>query len=113
MSAGPPPETPVPKKYSSIYAPTDLAVIHSYSREIMSGCGRMIQGSDSHIRYSTPGTMAAGKDGCELAKQLVGCAYDVVYPEVVAIYLTGSIQYLPEIFPLSLKMGMMFIKKKN
>ena len=78
------------KKYGGIYVPTNLAVIHSYNREMMSGCGRMILGSDSHTRYGALGTMAVGEGGGELAKQLVGRTYDVGYPEVVAIYLTGE-----------------------
>ena len=48
-----------------------MAVIHSYNREMMSGCGRMILGSDSHTRYGALGTMAVGEGGGELAKQLV------------------------------------------
>ena len=67
-----------------------MAVIHSYNREMMSGCGRMILGSDSHTRYGALGTMAVGEGGGELAKQLVGRTYDIAYPEVVAIYLTGE-----------------------
>ena len=78
------------KKYGGIYVPTNLAVIHSYNREMMSGCGRMILGSDSHTRYGALGTMAVGEGGGELAKQLVGRTYDIAYPEVVAIYLTGE-----------------------
>ena len=78
------------KKYGGIYVPTNLAVIHSYNREMMSGCGRMILGSDSHTRYGALGTMAVGEGGGELAKQLVGRTYDIAYPEVVAIYLTGA-----------------------
>ena len=57
---------------------------------MMSGCGRMILGSDSHTRYGALGTMAVGEGGGELAKQLVGRTYDIAYPEVVAIYLTGE-----------------------
>ena len=78
------------KKYGGIYVPTNMAVIHSYNREMMSGCGRMILGSDSHTRYGALGTMAVGEGGGELAKQLVGRTYDIAYPEVVAIYLTGE-----------------------
>lgn len=37
-------------KYGGIYVPTNLANIHSYNREMMAGCGRMILGSDSHRR---------------------------------------------------------------
>lgn len=78
------------KKYGGIYVPTNLAVIHSFNREMMAGCGRMILGSDSHTRYGALGTMAVGEGGGELAKQLVGRTYDMDYPQVIAIYLTGE-----------------------
>ena len=77
-------------KYGGIYVPTNLANIHSYNRETMAGCGRMILGSDSHTRYGALGTMAIGEGGGELAKQLVGRTYDFARPNVIAIYLTGS-----------------------
>ena len=77
-------------KYGGIYVPPNMAVIHSYNREMMSGCGRMILGSDSHTRYGALGTMAVGEGGGELAKQLVGRTYDMAYPGVVCIYLTGK-----------------------
>ena len=77
-------------KYGGIYVPPNMAVIHSYNREMMSGCGRMILGSDSNTRYGALGTMAVGEGGGELAKQLVGRTYDMAYPGVVAIYLTGK-----------------------
>ena len=77
-------------KYGGIYVPTNMANIHSYNREAMSGCGRMILGSDSHTRYGALGTMAVGEGGGELAKQLVGRTYDFARPSVIAIYLTGS-----------------------
>ena len=32
-------------RYGGIYVPTNLANIHSYNREMMAGCGRMILGS--------------------------------------------------------------------
>ena len=77
-------------KYGGIYVPTNMANIHSYNREAMSGCGRMILGSDSHTRYGALGTMAVGEGGGELAKQLVGRTYDFARPGVIAIYLTGT-----------------------
>ena len=77
-------------KYGGIYVPTNIAVIHSYNREMMAGCGRMILGSDSQTRYGALGTMGVGEGGGELAKQLVGRTYDVARPGVIAIYLTGS-----------------------
>ncbi len=78
------------KKYGGIYVPPHLAVIHQYMREMMSGCGRMILGSDSHTRYGALGTLAIGEGGGELAKQLLGNTYDVNRPQVVAVYLTGT-----------------------
>ena len=77
-------------KYGGIYVPPNMAVIHSYNREMRSGCGRMILGSDSHTRYGALGTLAVGEGGGELAKQLVGRTYDMTYPGVVAVYLTGK-----------------------
>ena len=77
-------------RYGGIYVPANLANIHSYNREAMAGCGRMILGSDSHTRYGAIGTMAVGEGGGELAKQLVGRTYDFARPQVVAVYLTGS-----------------------
>ena len=78
------------KKYGGIFVPPHIAVIHQYMREMMAGCGRMILGSDSHTRYGALGTMAIGEGGGELVKQLLCDTYDVAYPGVVAIYLTGS-----------------------
>ncbi len=79
------------KKYGGIYVPAHQAVIHSYMREMMSGCGKMILGSDSHTRYGALGTMAIGEGGPELVKQLLNKTYDISRPDVVAIYLTGNV----------------------
>lgn len=78
------------KKYGGIFVPPHQAVIHTYMRECMSGCGKMILGSDSHTRYGALGTMAVGEGGPELVKQLLGRTYDVKYPDVIAIRLTGA-----------------------
>ena len=77
-------------KYGGIYVPPHMAVIHQYMREAMAGCGKMILGSDSHTRYGALGTMAIGEGGGELVKQLLENTYDVAYPGVVAVYLTGK-----------------------
>ncbi len=77
-------------KYGGIYVPPNLAVIHSYNREMMSGAGRMILGSDSHTRYGALGTMGIGEGGGEIAKQLLKRTYDIVRPDVVLIYVTGK-----------------------
>jgi len=79
------------KKYGGIYVPPHLAVIHSFNREMMAGCGKMILGSDSHTRYGALGTMAVGEGGGELAKQLVGRTYDMPNPPVVGVYLEGEL----------------------
>lgn len=78
------------KKYGGIYVPAHQAVIHQYMREMMSGVGKMILGSDSHTRYGALGTMAMGEGGPELVKQLLNKTYDIDMPKVVAVYLTGK-----------------------
>ena len=78
------------KKYGGIYVPANQSVIHSYAREQLAGCGKMILGSDSHTRYGALGTMAVGEGGPELCKQLLKNTWDIPYPEVVLVYLTGK-----------------------
>jgi len=80
------------KRFGGIYVPAHQAVIHQFMREMMSGCGKMILGSDSHTRYGALGTMAIGEGGGELAKQLLEKTYDIDCPEIVGIYLTGKPQ---------------------
>jgi len=80
------------QKYGGIYVPAHLAVIHQYMREMMSACGHMILGSDSHTRYGALGTMGFGEGGPELVKQLLQKTYDLTYPEVIAVYLQGKPQ---------------------
>lgn len=79
------------RKFGGIYVPANLAVIHQYEREMMTGCGRMILGSDSHTRYGALGTMAVGEGGPELVKQLLSNTYDIDEPEVVLVYLEGEV----------------------
>ena len=78
-------------RYGGIYVPPCLAVIHSYNREEMAACGNMILGSDSHTRYGALGTMGVGEGGGELAKQLVSRTYDMKRPQVILVYVTGSL----------------------
>ena len=80
------------RKYGGIFVPPHQAVIHQYMRERMSGCGKMILGSDSHTRYGALGTMAIGEGGPELVKQLLRRTYDIDMPQVVCVHLTGSPQ---------------------
>lgn len=80
------------KKYGGEFVPAHQAVIHSYMRERYAGCGKMILGSDSHTRYGAFGTIAFGEGGPELVKQLLNRTYDIAYPKVIAIYLTGKPQ---------------------
>ena len=79
-------------KYGGIFIPAHLAVIHTYMREMMSGGGKMILGSDSHTRYGALGTMAFGEGGPEIVKQLLGRTRDINTPEVIAVYLTGDVK---------------------
>lgn len=78
------------KKYGGIFVPAHQAVIHSFMREEMAGCGKMILGSDSHTRYGALGTIACGEGGPELVKQILGKTYDIAKPGVVLIYLQGK-----------------------
>ncbi len=78
------------QKYGGEFVPAHMAVIHQYMREVYAGCGKMILASDSHTRYGALGTMAVGEGGPELVKQLLGRTYDLAYPEVIGIYLTGA-----------------------
>ena len=78
------------KKYGGIYVPPHQAVIHQFAREMLSGCGRMVLGSDSHTRYGALGTMAVGEGGPELVKQLLKKTYDINMPGIVGVYLTGK-----------------------
>lgn len=78
------------KRHGAIYVPAHQAVIHSFMREMMSGCGKMILGSDSHTRYGALGTLAVGEGGPELVKQLLSKTYDIKSPDVIAVHLTGA-----------------------
>ena len=80
------------KKYGGIFVPAHLSVIHTYMREMMSGCGKMILGSDSHTRYGALGAMAIGEGGPEIVKQLLSRTYDIDMPEIIAVYLTGEVK---------------------
>ena len=77
-------------KYGGIYVPANQSIIHSYAREALSGCGRMVLGSDSHTRYGALGTMGVGEGGGELVKQLLKKTYDINMPKVVAVYVHGA-----------------------
>ena len=78
------------QRYGGIFVPPHIAVIHQYMREMMAGGGKMILGSDSHTRYGALGTMAVGEGGGELLKQLLNDTWDIDYPGVVAVHLTGK-----------------------
>ena len=78
------------KKYGGEFVPAHQAVIHSYMRERYAAPGKMILGSDSHTRYGAYGTMAIGEGGPELARQLLRKTYDIAYPKVIGIHLTGA-----------------------
>jgi len=77
-------------KYGGIFVPPNHAVIHQYAREKLTGCGKMILGSDSHTRYGCFGTLGIGEGGGELVKQLLRNTYDIDPPEVVLVWLEGA-----------------------
>ena len=78
------------KKFGGVFVPPHIAVIHSYVREMMTGCGKMILGSDSHTRYGALGCMGVGEGGPELVKQLLSRTWDIATPNVVGVELTGT-----------------------
>lgn len=78
------------KKYGGEFVPAHQAVIHAYMRERYAAPGKIILGSDSHTRYGAFGCMAIGEGGPELARQLLLKTYDIAYPPVIAVYLTGA-----------------------
>jgi len=78
------------RKFGGIYVPANQAVIHQYAREMMTGCGKMLLGSDSHTRYGAMGTMGIGEGGPELVKQLLSNTYDIDNPPVVMVYLENE-----------------------
>jgi aconitate hydratase len=99
------------QKYGGIYVPAHLAVIHQYVREMMTGCGKMILGSDSHTRYGALGTMGVGEGGPELVKQLLDKTYDIPNPEIIAVYLEGEPQ--PGVGPQDVALALIGAVFKN
>ena len=77
------------KKYGGLFVPRYCAVLHQYIRETVAGGGKMVLGSDSHTRYGELGTLGSGEGGGEVAKQLMGVAYDLRTPQVIAVELIG------------------------
>ncbi len=80
-------------KYGGIYVPPNQAVIHQFAREKLAKCEGMILGSDSHTRYGCYGCMGVGEGGGELAKQLLENTWDIDAPEVVLVWIKGSLPH--------------------
>ncbi len=77
-------------KSGGIFVPPHEAVIHQYMREMIVNSGDMSIVSDSHTRYGTQGSLSIGEGGPELAKAMLGKYYEIDYPEVIAVFLTGT-----------------------
>ena len=78
------------RKSGGIFVPPHEAVIHQYMREMIVKSGDMSIVSDSHTRYGTQGSLSIGEGGPELAKAMLGKYYELDYPEVIAVFLTGA-----------------------
>ncbi len=78
------------RRYGADFVPPNMAVIHQYAREMVAAPGRMVMGSDSHTRYGALGCLGVGEGGGELVKQILGRTWNVDFPEIVAVYLTGA-----------------------
>ncbi len=98
-------------KYGGIFLPPHRGVLHQYMREAHAGCGKMILGSDSHTRYGALGTMGIGEGGGEIAKQLLGKTYDIPYPQVIAVRLTGAPR--PGVGPMDVALALIAATFKN
>lgn len=78
------------KKSGGIFVPPHEAVIHQYMREMVINSGDMAIVSDSHTRYGTQGSLSIGEGGPELAKAMLGKYYEIDYPEVIGVLMTGT-----------------------
>ena len=78
------------KKSGGIFVPPHEAVIHQYMREMIVKSGGMSIVSDSHTRYGTQGSISIGEGGPELAKAMLGKYYEIEYPDVIGVFLTGK-----------------------
>ena len=78
------------KKSGGIFVPPHEAVIHQYMREMIVKSGGMSIVSDSHTRYGTQGSISIGEGGPELAKAMLGKYYEIEYPGVIGVFLTGK-----------------------
>ena len=78
------------KKSGGIFVPPHEAVIHQYMREMIVKSGGMSIVSDSHTRYGTQGSISIGEGGPELAKAMLGNYYEIEYPGVIGVFLTGK-----------------------
>ena len=78
------------RKSGGIFVPPHEAVIHQYMREMIINSGDMSIVSDSHTRYGTQGSLSIGEGGPELAKAMLGKYYEIDYPEVIAVFITGA-----------------------
>ena len=73
--------------------------------------GSMAIVSDSHTRYGSQGCLAIGEGGPEVAKAMLDKTYELKYPEVVGIYLTGSIK--PWVGPMDVALTLIGATFKN
>ena len=78
------------KKSGGIFVPPHEAVIHQYMREMIVKSGGMSIVSDSHTRYGTQGSISIGEGGPVLAKAMLGKYYEIEYPGVIGVFLTGK-----------------------
>lgn len=99
------------KKYGGIFVPPHEAVIHSYMREMIVKGGSMAIVSDSHTRYGSQGCLAIGEGGPEVAKAMLDKTYELKYPEVAGVYLTGSIK--PWVGPMDVALTLIGATFKN
>ena len=99
------------KKSGGIFVPPHEAVIHQYMREMIVKSGGMSIVSDSHTRYGTQGSISIGEGGPELAKAMLGKYYEIEYPGVIAVFLTGKLK--PWVGPMDVALSIIGKVFKN
>ena len=99
------------KKSGGIFVPPHEAVIHQYMREMIVKSGGMSIVSDSHTRYGTQGSISIGEGGPELAKAMLGKYYEIEYPGVIAVFLTGKPK--PRVGPMDVALSIIGKVFKN
>lgn len=82
----------VAKRYGIVYSPQGNGICHSLHTERFSKPGVTILGSDSHTPTSSAlGAIAIGAGGLSVASAMAGLPFELVYPRIIEIRLSGKL----------------------